>query len=132
MNWTGWFLHYPNIYHTLVDLCSFITSPITDKNLEAYRFSNEDTSSINSSPPPNETISDIVGPITRSRAKQLEKEMHSQVNANLVLNNQIILDDHMLLSTCFNVLRNDGVHEWAWDDDGFCPPNIWTKEPGRA
>jgi len=93
---------------------------------------NEDTSSINSSPPPNETISDIVGPITRSRAKQLEKEMHSQVNANLVLNNQIILDDHMLLSTCFNVLRNDGVHERAWDDDGFCPPNIWTKEPGCA
>jgi len=87
VNWMGWFLHYPNIYHTLVDLCSFITSPITDKNLEAYRFSNEDTSSINSSPPPNETISDIVGPITRSGAKQLEKEMHSQVNANLVLNN---------------------------------------------
>ena len=58
--------------------------------------------------------------------------MHSQVNANLVLNNQIILDDHMLLSTCFNVLKNNGVHERAWDDDGFCPPNIWTKEPRCA
>ncbi|KAF0930874.1 hypothetical protein E2562_036381 [Oryza meyeriana var. granulata] len=23
---------------------------------------------------------------------------------------------------------NDGVHEQAWDDDGFCPPNI-SKEP---
>jgi hypothetical protein len=71
-----------------------------------------------------------VGPITRSKAKQLEKEMHSQVNANLVLNNQIILDHPMHLSTCFNVLRNDGVHERAWDDDGFCPPNLWNMEPG--
>jgi hypothetical protein len=25
----------------------------------------------------------------------------------------------MLLSTCFNVLRNDGVHEQAWDEDEF-------------
>jgi hypothetical protein len=53
------------------------------------------------------------------------------VNANLMLNNQITLNEPMLLSTCFNVLRNDGVHEQAWDDDGFCPPNI-CKEPGRA
>jgi hypothetical protein len=30
---------------------------------------------------------DIGGPITRSRAKQLEKEIHSQVNANLMFNN---------------------------------------------
>ena len=72
-----------------------------------------------------------MGPITRSRAKQLEKEIHSQVNANLVVNNQINLNEPVLLSICFNVLRNDGVHERTWDDDGFCPPNI-SKEPGRA
>jgi hypothetical protein len=93
---------------------------------------NEDIPNIHSSPPPNETASDIVGPITRSRAKQLEKEMNSQVNTNLVLNNQIILDEPMLLSTCFNILRNDGVHERAWDDDGFYTPDIRTKELGRA
>jgi hypothetical protein len=90
---------------------------------------NEDIPSIHSSP--NEATLDIAGPITRSRAKQLEKEIHSQVNANLMLNNQITLNEPMLLSTCFNVLRNDGVHEQAWDDDGFCPPNI-CKEPRRA
>jgi hypothetical protein len=90
---------------------------------------NEDIPSIHSSP--NETTLDIAGPITRSRAKQLEKEIHSQVNANLMFNNQITLNEPMLLSTCFNVLRNDGVHEQAWDDDDFCPPNI-CKEPGRA
>ena len=90
---------------------------------------NEDIPSIHSSP--NETTFDIASLITRSRAKQLEKEIHSQVNANLTFNNQIMLNGPMLLSTCFNVLRNDGVHEQAWDDDGFCPPNI-SKEPGRA
>jgi hypothetical protein len=95
------------------------------------RPTNEDIPSIHSSPP-NKSASDIVGPITRSKAKQLEKEMHSQVNANIVLNNQIILDHPMHLSTCFNVLRNDGVHECAWDDDGFCSPNLWNMEPGRA
>jgi hypothetical protein len=93
---------------------------------------NDDNPSIHSSPPPYEITSDIVGPIARSRAKQWEKEMHSQVNANLVLNNQIILNEPMLLSTFFNILRNDGVHERAWDDDGICPPNIWTKELGHA
>ena len=61
----------------------------------------------------------------------MEKEIHSLVNANLMLNNQIMLNGPMLLSTCFNVLRNDGVHEQAWDDDGLCPPNI-SKEPGCA
>jgi hypothetical protein len=38
---------------------------------------NEDIPSIHSSPHPNETASDIVGPITSSTAKQLQKEMHS-------------------------------------------------------
>jgi hypothetical protein len=94
--------------------------------------SNGDIPSIHSSPHPNENAYDIVGPITRSTTKQLEKEMHSQVNTNLVLNNQIILDEPMLLSTCFNILRNDGVHERAWDDDGFYTPDIRTKELGRA
>jgi hypothetical protein len=73
---------------------------------------------------PNETILDIAGPITRSTTKQLEKEIHSQVNANLMLNNQITLNEPMLLSTCFNVLRNNGVHEQAWDEDGFKPLGI--------
>ena len=90
---------------------------------------NEDIPSIHSSP--NETTFDRAGPITSSRAKQLEKEIHSQVNANLMLNNQITLNEPVLLSTCFSVLRNDGVHEQVWDDDGFCPPNI-CMEPGRA
>jgi hypothetical protein len=93
------------------------------------RDTNEVIPSIHSSP--NETTLDIAGPITRSRAKQLEKEIHSQVNANLMFNNQITLNERMLLSTCFNVLRNDGVHEQAWDHDDFCPPNI-CREPGRA
>jgi hypothetical protein len=90
---------------------------------------NEDILSIHSSP--NETTLDIAGPITRSRAKQLEKEIHYQVNTNLMFNNQITLNEPMLLSTCFNVLRNDGVHEQARDDDDFWPPNI-CKEPGHA
>jgi hypothetical protein len=54
----------------------------------------------------------------------LEKENHSQVNANLMINNQITLNEPMLLCICFNVLRNDGVHEKAWDEDGFKPLDI--------
>ena len=84
--------------------------------------SNEDIPSIHSSP--NETTLDIAGPITRSRAKQLEKEIHSQVNANLMFNNQFILNESMFLSSCSNVLRNDGVYEPAWDEDGFKPLDI--------
>jgi hypothetical protein len=78
---------------------------------------NEDMPSIHSSS--NETPLDIAGPITRSRAKQLQKEIHSQVNANLMFNNRSMLNEPMLLSSCFNVLRNDGVYEPAWDQDGF-------------
>ena len=87
----------------------------------------EDIPSIHSSS--NETPLDISGPITRSRAKQLEKEIHSQVNANLMFNNQFMLNDPILLSSCFNVLRNDGGYEPAWDEDGFKPLDIWTKKP---
>jgi hypothetical protein len=82
----------------------------------------EDIPSIHSSS--NETPLDISGPITRSRAKQLEKEIHSQVNANLMFNNQFMLNDPILLSSCFNVLRNDGGYEPAWDEDGFKPLDI--------
>jgi hypothetical protein len=85
-------------------------------------FYNEDMPSIHSSS--NETPLDIAGPITRSRAKQLQKEIHSQVNANLMFNNQSMLNEPMLLSSCFNVLRNDGVYEPAWDQDGFKPLDI--------
>jgi hypothetical protein len=83
---------------------------------------NEDMPSIHSSS--NETPLDIAGPITRSRAKQLQKEIHSQVNANLMFNNQSMLNEPMLLSSCFNVLMNDGVYEPAWDQDGFKPLDI--------
>jgi hypothetical protein len=72
---------------------------------------NEDMPSIHSSS--NETPLDIAGPITRSRAKQLQKEIHSRVNANLMFNNQSMLNEPMLLSSCFNVLRNYGVYEPA-------------------
>lgn len=106
------------------DLCPFVGESESRMTPSQKGEADEDIPSSHSSPPPNKSASDIVGPITRSRAKQLEKEIHSQVNANLVLTNQITLDEPMLLS----VRRNDGVHE----DDGFCPPNIWTKEPGRA
>ena len=77
----------------------------------------------------NETPLDIAGPITRSRAKQLEKEIHSQVNANLMFNNQFMLNEPMLLNSCSNILRNDGVYEPAWDEDRFKPLDIWTKKP---
>jgi hypothetical protein len=111
------------------DLLPFAGKPKSRTTPSQEGEANEDIPSIHSSP--NETTLDIAGPITRSRAKQLEKEIHSQVNANLMFNNQITLNEPMLLSTCFNILRNDGVHKQAWDDDDFCPPNI-CKEPGRA
>ncbi|XP_062230062.1 uncharacterized protein LOC133927630 [Phragmites australis] len=122
---------YSNVSTTfnVKDLLPFVGEPESRTTPSQEGEANEDIPSIHSSP--NETTFDIAGPITRSRAKQLEKEIHSPVNANLMLNNQIMLNGPMLLSTCFNVLRNDGVHEQAWDDDGFCPPNI-SKEPGRA
>jgi hypothetical protein len=83
---------------------------------------NEDMPSIHSSS--NETPLVIAGPITRSRAEQLQKEIHSLVNANLMFNNQSMLNEHKLFSSYFNVLRNDGVYEPAWDQDGFKPLDI--------
>ena len=72
----------------------------------------------------NKGETNIVGPITRQQAKQLEKEIHSQVNANLILINQNILDHVVLSSSCFNVLRNDGLYTRAWDDDSYSPPKV--------
>ena len=122
---------YSNVSTTfnVKDLLPFVGEPESRTTPSQEGEANEDIPSIHSSP--NEITLDIAGPITRSRTKQLEKDIHSEVNANLMLNNQITLNEPMLLSTCFNVLRNGGVHEQAWDDDGFCPPNI-CQEPGRA
>jgi hypothetical protein len=66
----------------------------------------------------------IVGPVTRMRGKQLEKEIHSQVNANLILINDNISDQSVLSNCCLNILGNDGVYPSAWDDDGFFPPTL--------
>ncbi|GJM99705.1 hypothetical protein PR202_ga16830 [Eleusine coracana subsp. coracana] len=55
------------------------------------------------------------------RAKQLEKEMHDQVDANLSLINHAISDYFMLPGSCVNILRNDGPPESSWDDDDFTP-----------
>jgi hypothetical protein len=104
------------------DLLPFVGEPESRTTPSQEGEANEDMPSIHSSS--NETPLDIAGPITRSRAKQLQKEIHSQVNANLMFNNQSMLNEPMLLSSCFNVLRNDGVYEPAWDQDGFKPLDI--------
>jgi hypothetical protein len=66
----------------------------------------------------------IVGPVTRMRAKQLEKEIQSQVHADLILINHNNSDQVILSNCCLNIRRNDGVYSSAWDDDGFCPPTL--------
>ena len=43
----------------------------------------EDIPSVDTSPIPKQNAIDIVGSITRQRAKQLEKKINAQVNANL-------------------------------------------------
>ena len=58
----------------------------------------------------------------------MDKEIHSQVNANLIFKNQFMLNEPMLLSSCSNVLRNDGVYEPPWDEDGFNPPGHLNQE----
>ncbi|GJN07674.1 hypothetical protein PR202_ga25522 [Eleusine coracana subsp. coracana] len=55
------------------------------------------------------------------RVKQLEKEIHDQVDANLTLINHAISYYFMLLGSCLNVLRNDGPLKSFWDDDDFIP-----------
>jgi hypothetical protein len=114
---------YSNVSTTfnVKDLLPFVGEPesrTTPQEGEA----NENMPSIHSSS--NETPLDIAGPITTSRAKQLQKEIRSQFNANLMFDNQSMLNEPMLLSSCFNVLRNDGVYEPAWDQDGFKPLDI--------
>ncbi|WVZ58323.1 hypothetical protein U9M48_008604 [Paspalum notatum var. saurae] len=115
---------YSNVSTTfnVKDLLPFAGKPESRTTPSQEGEANEDIPSILSSP--NETTLDIAGPITRSKAKQLEKEIHSQVNANLMFNNQFMLNESMLLSSCSNVLRNDGVYEPAWDEDGFKPVDI--------
>jgi hypothetical protein len=85
----------------------------------------EDIPSIDNNIIKNKDATNIVGPVTRKQAKQLEKEIHSQVSANLILINDNILDHSMLSSCCLNILRNDGICARAWDEDGFNPPTVW-------
>jgi hypothetical protein len=85
----------------------------------------EDIPSIDNNIIKNKDATNIVGPVTQKRAKQLEKEIHSQVNANLILINDNISDHSMLPSCCLNILRNDGICARAWDKDGFNPPTVW-------
>jgi hypothetical protein len=66
----------------------------------------------------------IAGPITRMRAKQLEKEIHDHVNANITLFNYNTCPKSVLPSSWFNVSRNDGISESAWDEDNFSPPEL--------
>nr|XP_034591764.1 uncharacterized protein LOC117853544 [Setaria viridis] len=115
---------YSNVSTTfnVKDLLPFVGEPVSRTTPSQEGEANEDIPSIHSSS--HETPLDIAGPITRSRAKKLEKEIHSQVNANLMFNNQFMLNEPMLLSSCSNVLRNDGVYEPAWDEDVFKPLDI--------
>ena len=106
------------------DLLPFFGEPESRTTPSQEGEADEDIPSTQSSPPANKSASDIVGPIKRSRAKQLGQKMHCLVNSNLILTNQVISDHPMVLSTCLNVLRNDGVHEHAWDDDDFCPQKL--------
>jgi hypothetical protein len=90
-----------------------------------YQYYDEDIASIDNNIIKNKDATNIVGPVTRMRAQQLEKEIHSQVNANLILINNNISDHSMLPSCCLNILRNDGIWAKAWDEDGFNPPTVW-------
>ena len=81
----------------------------------------EDIPSVDTSPTSKQNAIDIVGPITRQREKQLEKEINAQVNANLSFVTNNVEDSSMYSDCCFIILRNDGAHESAWDDDNFSP-----------
>jgi hypothetical protein len=84
----------------------------------------EDTPSIDTKIIKNKNATNTDDPVTRMRAKQLEKEIYSQVNANLILINHNDPDQSVLSSCCLNILRNDGVYPSSWDDDGFCLPTL--------
>ena len=84
------------------DLLPFFGEPESRTTPSQEGEADEDIPSTQSSPPANKSASDIVGPITKSRAKQLGQQMHSSVNAKLMLTDQIISDHSILLSTSFN------------------------------
>jgi len=86
-----------------------------------YAHADEDIPSVDTSPTSKQNAIDIVGPITRQRAKQLGKEINAQVNANLSFITNNVEDSSMHLGCCFIILRNDGAYESAWDDDNFSP-----------
>jgi hypothetical protein len=58
------------------------------------------------------------------KAKQLEEEIHDQVNANITLFNYNTCPKSVLPSSWFNVLRTNGISESAWDEDNFSPPEL--------
>ncbi|XP_062185525.1 uncharacterized protein LOC133889084 [Phragmites australis] len=70
---------------------------------------NEDMSSKDPISKSDTSANDIVGPITRSRSKKLEKEMQAQVNANLYSSNSDISGNMLLSYSSFMILRNDGL-----------------------
>jgi hypothetical protein len=112
-----------------VQLCSYPTAAVgchqATTVASRQQLSDEDIPSIDNNIIKNKDATNIVGPVTRKRAKQLEKEIHSQVNANLILINDNISDHSMLPSCCLSILRNDGICARAWDKDGFNPPTVW-------
>ena len=70
---------------------------------------NEDMSSKDPISKSDTSANDIVGPITRSRSKKLEKEIQAQVNANLYSSNSDISGNMLLSYSSFMILRNDGL-----------------------
>ena len=84
----------------------------------------EDIPSIDTSPTSKQNAIEIVGPITRQRAKQLGKEINAKVNANLLIVTNNVEDSSMHLGCCFIILRNDGAYECAWVDDNFSPQQV--------
>jgi len=107
------------------DLLPFVGESESRTTLSQEGEADDDIPGIDNNIIKDKDATNIVGPVTRKRAKQLEKEIHSQVNANLILFNDNISDHSMLPSCCLNILRNDGICARAWDEDGFNPPTVW-------
>jgi hypothetical protein len=118
---------YSNVSATfnVKDLLQFVGESESRTTPPQEGEADEDIASIDNNIIKNKDATNIVGPVTRMRAQQLEKEIHSQVNANLILINNNISDHSMLPSCCLNILRNDGIWAKAWDEDGFNPPTVW-------
>jgi hypothetical protein len=117
---------YSNVSATfnVKDLLPFVGESESRTTPSQEREADEDTPSIDTKIIKNKNATNIDGPVTRMRAKQLEKEIYSQVNANLILINHNDPDQSVLSSCCLNILRNDGVYPSSWDDDGFCLPTL--------